>query len=44
MPEEILVDKAKFNRLLTKMLNTPPLPKSEVKVEHPKPKKKGLSR
>jgi hypothetical protein len=31
-PEETLVDKAKFERLLRKMLNTPPLPKSEVKV------------
>jgi hypothetical protein len=33
-PEETLdlVDKAKFERLLRKMLNTPPLPKSEAKV------------
>jgi hypothetical protein len=41
MPDEILVDKAKFDRLLTKMLNTAPLPKSEVKIKNPKPKKKG---
>jgi hypothetical protein len=37
---EIVVDKTKFDALLTRMLNTPPLPKSEVKVAHPKPKKK----
>jgi hypothetical protein len=41
MPPEILVDKARFDQLLTKMLNSPPLPKSEVKVKNPKPKKKG---
>jgi len=38
--EDVVVDKAKFERLLTKMLNSPPLPKSEVKVKHPKPKKR----
>jgi hypothetical protein len=43
MPDPILVDKSKFERLLNKMLNTPPLPKSEVKVKNPKPKKKTLS-
>jgi hypothetical protein len=37
MPPEILVDKAEFDRLLTKMLNSPPLPKSEIKVAKPKP-------
>jgi hypothetical protein len=36
---EIVADKNKFDALLTRMLNTPPLPKSEVKVAHPKPKK-----
>jgi len=39
MPDEILVDKTKFDRLLRKMVNTPPLPKSEVKVAKPKPNK-----
>jgi len=34
------VDKAKFDALLGAMLSTSPLPKSEVKVENPKPKKK----
>jgi hypothetical protein len=34
------VDKTKFDALLKRMLATPPLPKSEVKVEKPKPKKK----
>jgi hypothetical protein len=32
MPEEITVDKEKFDTLLRRMLETPPLPKSEVKV------------
>jgi hypothetical protein len=40
MPEEITVDKSKFDTLLRKMLDTPPLPKSEVKVAKPKPKRK----
>jgi len=40
MPEEITVDKKKFDALLCKMLATPPLPKSEVKVAKPKPKKR----
>jgi hypothetical protein len=41
MPDDIVVDKTKFDALLQQMLKTPPLPKSEVKVEKPKPKKKG---
>ena len=40
MPEEITVDKNKFDTLLRKMLDTPPLPKSEVKVAKPKPNKR----
>lgn len=40
MPEDVVVNKDKFDRLLQKMLDSPPLPKSEVKVAHPKPKKK----
>jgi hypothetical protein len=40
MPEEITVDKSKFDTLLRKMLATPPLPKSEVKVAKPKPNKR----
>jgi hypothetical protein len=40
MPQQILVDKAKFETLLRKMVNTPPLPLSEVRVAKPKPKKK----
>jgi hypothetical protein len=42
MADEIKVDKDKFNKLLRKMLETPPLPKSEVKVANPKPKKKKI--
>ena len=37
---DITVPKEKFDKLLRKMLETPPLPKSEVKVQKPKPKKK----
>jgi hypothetical protein len=37
---EIVIDKSKFDALLTRMLNTPPLPKSEIRVANPKPKKK----
>jgi len=33
------VDKQKFDGLLRAMINTQPLPKSEVKVKNPKPKK-----
>lgn len=40
MPDDVTVDKTKFDRLLKKMLGTPPLPKSEIKVANPKPKKK----
>jgi hypothetical protein len=40
MAKDIVVDKDKFNTLLTKMLNTTPLPKSEIKVAKPKPKKR----
>jgi hypothetical protein len=36
----VTVQKDKFDALLKKMLDTPPLPKSEVKVDKPKPKKK----
>ena len=43
MADEIKVDKKKFDALLQKMLKTPPLPKSEVKVAKPKPKKKQKS-
>lgn len=39
MPE-VTIEKAKFDALLRKMLATPPLPKSEVKADKPKPKKK----
>jgi hypothetical protein len=41
MPKDLKWDKAKFDRLLQTMLNTPPLPKSEVQVKKRKPKKKG---
>jgi hypothetical protein len=37
---EIVADKAKFDALLARMLNTPPLPKSEIRVAKPKPKKR----
>jgi hypothetical protein len=40
MTEEIRVNKAKFDNLLKRMLVTPPLPKSQVNVKRPKPKKK----
>ena len=40
MPEEIVIAKANFDKLLQKMLATPPLPKSEVWVANPKPKKR----
>ena len=41
MAEDVKVDKDKFDALLQKMLNAQPLPRSEVKVAKPKPKKKG---
>jgi hypothetical protein len=40
MPDDVVVDKKKFDRLLRKMLETDPLPASDVKVAKPKPKKK----
>jgi hypothetical protein len=40
MIQDVVVNKSKFDRLLRKMLETPPLPKAEVKVANPKPKKK----
>jgi hypothetical protein len=40
MAKDIVVDKDEFNTLLKKMLNTPPLPKSEIRVAKPKPKKR----
>jgi hypothetical protein len=40
MTEEITADKSKFDRLLKKMLTTPPLPKADIRVAKPKPKKK----
>jgi hypothetical protein len=40
MPDDLVVNKSKFDALLGKMLNTPPLPKSEVKVASPKPNKR----
>ena len=38
--EEITADKTKFDSLLRKMLETPPLPKSEVKTPRSKKKRK----
>lgn len=40
MPDDLVIQKEKFDALLKKMLDMPPLPKSEVKVSKPKPKKK----
>jgi hypothetical protein len=40
MAQDITVDKSKFDSLLRKMLETSPLPKSQVRVAKPKPKKK----
>ena len=37
---EVTIQKEKFDKLLRQMLKTTPLPKSEVKVEKAKPKKK----
>jgi hypothetical protein len=39
MAQEIKVRKAKFDALLGRMLNTPPLPKKEVQVRKRKKKK-----
>jgi hypothetical protein len=44
MAKDITADKERFNTLLKKMLQTPPLPKTEVKVEKPKPKKRQKKR
>jgi hypothetical protein len=38
--KDVTAEKSKFVALLGKMLATPPLPKSEVHVAKPKPKKK----
>lgn len=35
MPDGVVVDKEKFDRLLKKTLDTSPLPKSEIKVSEP---------
>jgi hypothetical protein len=40
MTQEIVVNKPKFDHLLRKMLETPPLPKVDIKVANPKPKKR----
>ena len=40
MTEDARVDKSKFDALLKAMLSIPPLPKSEVRVGKPKPRKK----
>jgi len=40
MAQEIRVRKSKFDALLVRMLNTPPLPKKEVQVRKRKAKKK----
>jgi hypothetical protein len=40
MAKEIVVDKNKFDTLLRKMLDTPPLPKADVQVRKPKKKKR----
>jgi hypothetical protein len=39
MAKDIQIEKDKFDALLKVMVSTPPLPKSEVKVKKPKPKK-----
>ena len=38
--KDATVNKSKFDALLGRMLATPPLPKSAVKVAKPKPKKR----
>ena len=38
--KDVTVNKSKFNALLGKMLATPPLPKSAVRVANPKPNKR----
>jgi hypothetical protein len=39
MADELVVNKAKFDKLLRKMLETPPLPKADIRVANPKPNK-----
>jgi hypothetical protein len=38
--KDVMVNKTKFDALLGRMLATPPLPKSAVKVAKPKPKRR----
>ncbi len=38
--EEVIIEKKKFNGLLQKMLKAGQLPKAEVRVSNPKPKKR----
>jgi hypothetical protein len=38
---DVVVEKKKFDALLTRMLASPPLPLADVKVAKPKPKKRG---
>jgi len=42
MTDEIVVEKSKFDTLLRKMLDTPPLPKADIRTPRSKskPKKK----
>lgn len=40
MDKDVTVDKSKFDSLLGRLLKTPPLPKADVRVEKPKPKKR----
>jgi hypothetical protein len=40
MTKEITANKSKFDRLLKKMLETPPLPKADIRVAKPKSKRK----
>jgi hypothetical protein len=40
MTQDIVVNKPKFDRLLRKMLETPPLPKAEVRTPRSKKKRK----
>ena len=43
MSNDTVVDKDKFDCLLSKMLSTPPLPKADIRVAKPKPKKRKKS-
>jgi hypothetical protein len=40
MAQDVNVDKSKFDSLLKKMLETPPLPKDDVKTPRSRPKRK----